>query len=100
MLSDVVHLPVPGPRLLEVHEVAYHLKCSQEMVWRAIRARELIAIRFGKRSWRVDPHDLQAFVDARRVRAEELEQAIAHGERDVDHQLDGTADRVRAMRPA
>jgi excisionase family DNA binding protein len=59
-------LPPHPPRLLEVHEVAYQLRCSQETVLRRIRSGELIAIRFGARSWRVDPHDLKAFIDARR----------------------------------
>jgi len=61
----------PHPRLLEVHEVAYQLKCSQETVLRLIRHRKLAAIRFGSRSWRVDPADLKAFIDAQRVTSRE-----------------------------
>jgi excisionase family DNA binding protein len=54
------------PRLLEVHEVAYQLKSSQETVRRLIRDRKLAAIRLGTQ-WRIDPVDLQAFLDAQRV---------------------------------
>jgi excisionase family DNA binding protein len=67
-MHDLPLLPHP-PRLLEVHEVAYQLKCSQETVLRRIRTGQLVAIRFGTRSWRVAPHDLQAFIDALRVHA-------------------------------
>jgi excisionase family DNA binding protein len=69
MSMDLHVLPVPplGPRLWEVHEVAYHLKASPEAVHRLIRNLELPAIRWGKRSWRVDPADVKAFVDARRT---------------------------------
>jgi excisionase family DNA binding protein len=67
-MPDLPLLPHP-PRLLEVHEVAYQLKCSQETVLRRIRTGQLVAIRLGTRSWRVDPHDLQAFIDAQRVHA-------------------------------
>jgi excisionase family DNA binding protein len=59
------------PRLLEVHEVAYQLKSSQETVLRLIRKRKLAAIRLGTRSWRVDPEDLRAFLDAQRVAADQ-----------------------------
>jgi excisionase family DNA binding protein len=97
MLSETFLLP-PVPRLLEVHEVAYHLRCSQEQVRRLIRAKKLTAIRFGPRSWRVDPRDLQAFIDARRERAI-LESGIAHGEREIDRRLESATDRVRALRP-
>ena len=56
----------PHPRLLEVHEVAYRLTSSQETVRRLIRERKLAAIRLGAQ-WRIDPVDLQAFIDAQRV---------------------------------
>jgi excisionase family DNA binding protein len=63
MLTD----PVPHPpRLLEVHEVAYQLKCSQETVRRFIRDRKLIAVRLGTQ-YRVDPLDLQAFIESQKV---------------------------------
>jgi excisionase family DNA binding protein len=53
-------------RLLEVHEVAYKLRCSHETVLRRIRAKQLHAIRFGGH-WRIDPLDLKAFIDANRT---------------------------------
>ena len=53
-------------RLLEVSHVAHRLSASQEYVRRLIRDRKLKAIRLGTR-WRVDPVDLQAFIDAQRV---------------------------------
>jgi excisionase family DNA binding protein len=96
MLSESF-LSAPLPRLLEVHEVAYHLRCSQEQVRRLIRAKKLTAIRFGPRSWRVDPRDFQAFIDARRERAV-LEQAIGHAEREIDRRLESAADRLRTLR--
>jgi len=82
MVSDPLHPPVP--RLLEVHEVAYLLRCSQETVRRRIREHQLKATRIGTRSyrvrpvdleaflgidkqWRIDPADLTAFIDARRT---------------------------------
>ncbi len=59
--------PVPVSRLLEVHEVAFYLKCSIETVRRAIRTGQLAVVHLGKRSLRIDPVDLQAFIDAQRV---------------------------------
>lgn len=56
----------PLPRLLEVQHVAHRLSASQEFVRRLIREKKLAAIRLGTR-WRVDPVDLQAFIDAQRV---------------------------------
>jgi excisionase family DNA binding protein len=55
----------PSPTLLEVAHVAHRLSASQEFVRRLIRDRKLAAIRLGTR-WRVDPVDLQAFIDAQR----------------------------------
>lgn len=57
------------PRLLEVAHVAHRLSASQEFVRRLIREKKLAAIRLGTR-YRVDPGDLQAFIDAQRVAAE------------------------------
>jgi len=58
--------PLPTiPHLLEVAHVAHRLSASQEYVRRLIRERKLAAIRLGTR-WRVDPLDLQAFIDAQR----------------------------------
>lgn len=85
MPSEPVLPSAPLPRLLEVHEVAYQMKCSQETVLRLIRTRKLAAIRFGARSWRVDPRDLQKFIDANRVAS--LEERIARDERALDQQL-------------
>lgn len=61
------HAPlVTQPRpLLEVSHVAHRLSVSPEWVRRLIREKKLAACRFGKR-YRVDPHDLQAFIDAAR----------------------------------
>ena len=60
-----------SPRLLEVSHVAHRLRASQEHVRRLIRGHELVAIRLGTR-WRVDPRDLEAFLDAHRVPAVQL----------------------------
>jgi len=57
---------VPQPHLLEVSHVAHRLSSSQEFVRQLIRKKKLAAIRLGTR-WRVDPTDLQAFLDAQRV---------------------------------
>ena len=59
-------LPHVLPRLLEVSHVAHRLSASQEFVRRLIREKKLPAIRLGTR-WRVDPSDLQRFIDAQRV---------------------------------
>jgi excisionase family DNA binding protein len=86
-------LPPPVPRLLEVHEVAYALRVSQETVRRLIRTGKLTAVRIGSQ-WRVDPRDLQAFIDQRRM----LSLQIAQGEQDIDRQLESAADELRAVR--
>jgi len=54
------------PRLLEVAHVAHRLSASQEFVRRLIREGKLKAIRIGRR-WRIDPADLEAFIDAQRT---------------------------------
>lgn len=61
--TDPRHVPLP--HLLEVSHVAHRLSASQEYVRRLIREKKLAAIRLGAR-WRVDPLDLQAFIDAQR----------------------------------
>jgi excisionase family DNA binding protein len=58
-------LPVQPPHLLEVSHVAHRLSASQEYVRRLIRERKLAAIRLGTR-WRIDPADLQAFIERQR----------------------------------
>lgn len=64
MSIDPHPLHVP---LLEVHEVAFRLKCSPETVRRLIRDGKLTAIGLTARSWRVDPVDLRAFELARKT---------------------------------
>jgi excisionase family DNA binding protein len=67
MATDPPLAPTPpGSRLLEVSHVAHRLSASQEFVRRLIRRRQLPAIRLGAR-WRIDPVDLQAFIDAQRL---------------------------------
>jgi excisionase family DNA binding protein len=60
--------PLPSliPRLLEVAHVAHRLSASMEYVRDLIRDGKLSAIRLG-RCYRIDPVDLQAFIDARRT---------------------------------
>jgi excisionase family DNA binding protein len=89
MLADPFLSP---PRLLEVAQVAHRLNMGEAFVRRLIRAGKLPAHRIGKQL-RVDPVDLQAYIDAQRV-------AIAHEERDLDRQLESATDRVRALRQA
>lgn len=55
-----------GAKLLEVAHVAHRLSASPEFVRRLIRDRKLKAIRMGRR-WRVDPADLEAFIDGQRT---------------------------------
>lgn len=71
MPSDSLVLPLPLPlvtipRLLEVSHVAHRLSASQEFVRRLIRDGRLAAIRIGTR-WRVDPRDLETYIDACRT---------------------------------
>ena len=79
MLIDLLPHQPPLPRLLEVHEVAYQLKCSQETVRRFIRDGKLKAKRLGWR-WRIKPADLEAFIDG-------LEGHIARAEAALDDAL-------------
>jgi excisionase family DNA binding protein len=61
--------PVDGlsaiPHLLEVSHVAHRLSASEEFVRRLIRTKRLAAIRLGTR-WRIDPVDLQDFIEQAR----------------------------------
>ena len=66
-IDPILHPLQHEPRLLEVHEVAYQLKCSQETVRRLIRDGKLIAVGLTTRAWRVAPMDLQAFIAARKT---------------------------------
>jgi len=66
---DPLHVPLVAPHplhLLEVAHVAHRLSASPDFVYQLIKHRKLAAIRLGTR-WRVDPLDLQAFIDAQRV---------------------------------
>jgi excisionase family DNA binding protein len=59
--------PAESPeRRLEVVHVAHRLGMGQEYVRQLLRDQRLTAVRLGRR-WRVDPVDLQTFIDARRV---------------------------------
>jgi excisionase family DNA binding protein len=57
-----------GSELLEVAHVAHRLRSSHEYVRELIRKRKLAAILFGRR-YRIDPLDLQAFIDQHRIPA-------------------------------
>jgi excisionase family DNA binding protein len=58
--------PADRPSLREVAHVAHRLSVSQEHVRRLIRDGTLPAIRLGSR-WRVDPLDLEAFINRQRT---------------------------------
>lgn len=58
--------PHPLSHVLEVHEVAYALKCSQETVRRLIREQKLLAFRVGAHL-RVEVEELKAFMVRQRV---------------------------------
>jgi excisionase family DNA binding protein len=77
MLDQVPELP--STRLLEVYEVAYYLRCSQETVRRLVRTRQLAAVHLGAH-WRVKKVDLDAFEAAQRT-------SIAREERALDQRL-------------
>lgn len=66
MLIDPFLIPM---RFLEVSHVAHRLSFSQEWVRRLIREKKLKAIRLGGR-WRVDPEDLQRFLEAQQAASE------------------------------
>lgn len=73
MALDVIARPAdrrrcPGTELLEVAHVSHRLRSSDEYVRQLIRSRKLAAIRFGNR-YRIDPLDLQAFIDKHRIPA-------------------------------
>jgi excisionase family DNA binding protein len=83
-LDPLLH-PPHLPRLLEVHEVAYQLRCSPETVLRLIRKGKLAAFQPFGRSYRVDVRDLEAYLTATRVQA--LEARIARAEGTLDAEL-------------
>jgi len=71
---------VPDERLLELHEVAFYLRCSHETVRRLVRTRKLAAVHLGTRHWRIDKADLRAYIEAQRT-------SIAREERALDQRL-------------
>jgi excisionase family DNA binding protein len=84
-------VPVPSvPRLLEVHEVAYHMKCSQETVRRFIRDGKLPAIRLGTH-WRIEQSDLKTFIESLRIE-------IARRERVIDEVFTKAATQAASLR--
>jgi len=62
-------------RLLEVSQAAHRLKACDEFVRRLLREGKLAGIRLGKR-WRVDPVDLEAFIEANRIRSDRRGNAL------------------------
>jgi excisionase family DNA binding protein len=67
-MSLTKHQPPTGAtsRLLEVSHVAHRLSLSEDFVRRLIRRKQLAVIRFGTR-YRVDPVELEAFIDRQRI---------------------------------
>lgn len=59
-------LSAPASTLLEVAHVAHRLGFGQEFVRELLRTHKLRGVRFGRR-WRVDPRDLEAFIDRRKT---------------------------------
>jgi excisionase family DNA binding protein len=52
-----------SPRLLTVFDVASHVGCHEETVRRAYLCGQLKRRRFGVRSWRFHPADVQEWID-------------------------------------
>lgn len=59
--------PHRRPRLLEVSHVAHRLSVGDDYVLGLIHGKKLAAILLGTR-WRIDPVDLEAFIDKNRTR--------------------------------
>jgi len=70
------HDPLHHLRTVEVHTVAFLLTCSQETVRRLIRQGKLPAIALGDRSLRVKLVDVEAFMEAQKLRSADRERAI------------------------
>ena len=87
MLDPVPAAP-PILRLLEVHEVAYQLKCSQETVRRFIRSGTLPAVRLGSH-WRIKQAALETFIDS-------LTHQIAREERSIDQRFESARSKASA----
>ena len=78
IIPDTVKVsdPLLAPsRLLEVNHVAHRLSVSPGFVRRLIRSQQLPAVRLGGR-WRVDEHDLQAFIVTLRAQIARAERAL------------------------
>lgn len=84
--DSAVDPPRPRP-LLEVAHVARRLSTSEETVRRWLRERRLPAIRVCNR-WRIDPSDLDAYLDAHRT-------PVTERTRERDGQDCATVDRQR-----
>lgn len=72
MVDLIVPLPSGVPllaqvRLLEISHVAHRLGCSQDFVRRLIKDGRLPAVQLSTRVWRVDPRDLETYIDACRT---------------------------------
>ena len=78
--------PLADAPLKLVSHVAWKLNMGQGQVRKLIRDGDLPAIRIGTQ-WRIDKKDLDAFIEARRVK-------IAKQERQLDDQLDQATGRV------
>ena len=60
-------MEVKRDRLLRVPEVAAFLSVSLRQVWALIASGRLRTVRVSSRATRIDPRDLQAFVEQRRA---------------------------------
>jgi len=93
MLSDPLSTPA---RLLEVAHVAHRLSISPGQVRKLIRALALPAIRFGTR-YRVDPKDLERFIEAHRITT--LQQQIEIKAQTIDASFPGVRPRGPSRAP-
>jgi excisionase family DNA binding protein len=62
----------PGPQLLTVREAAARLRVSADSLYRLTAGRQIAHVRLGRRVL-LDPADLDAWLDAQRVRPQRLE---------------------------
>lgn len=69
------------PHLLEVNHVAHRLSAGQGYVRRLIREGKLKAIRLGTR-WRIDPDDLEAYIDSCRTASRDDDRPPATSEQE------------------
>lgn len=61
--------PPEGRPLLTIEEAAAYLGCSRRYMITLVHERRVAAIRFGHRTVRFDPADLDAYIAAHRVEA-------------------------------